>query len=76
MEETHFLIDRIIFFNSLIIILVGITMLFAPTQFNKWVNAMDRVIGLSDVKILSNRILWGIILLISATFLFYTAYPL
>ena len=51
-------------------------MLFAPTLFDKWVVTMDRVIGLFDIKVLSNRYLWGIILLISAIFLFYTAFTI
>ncbi len=70
----HTTIDYILLFSSLLIILFGIVILVAPTEFNKWAKAMDRVVGLFDVKILSNRIIWGIILLISASFLFYTAY--
>ena len=70
------LINLILLISSLLIILFGVVILIAPNEFNKWAKAMDRVIGLFDVKILSNRILWGIILLISASFLFYTAYSL
>lgn len=76
MEENYFLLNRILFINSIIVILAGVIMLFAPTQFDKWTKKMDRIIGLIDIKILSNRIMWGFILLISAVFLFYTAYSI
>lgn len=66
----------ILLISSLFLILFGVVMLFAPTLFDKWVVTMDRVIGLFDIKVLSNRYLWGIILLISAIFLFYTAFTI
>jgi len=75
LEDTN-LYDQILVVISLLIIMVGLIIFFAPTQFDKWTNTMDKVVGLLDIKILSNRIIWGIILLISAAFLFYTAYSL
>ena len=76
MFENTLLYNQVLIIISFLIILVGLVMFFAPTEFNKWTNTMDKVIGLFDVKILSNRILCGIILFISSVFLFYTAYSL
>ena len=76
MFENTLLYNQVLIIISFLIILVGLVKFFAPTEFNKWTNTMDKVIGLFDVKILSNRILWGIILFISSVFLFYTAYSL
>ena len=76
MFENTILYNQILIIISVLIILVGLIMFFAPTEFDKWTNTMDKVIGLFDVKILSNRIIWGIVLFISSAFLFYTAYSL
>ena len=76
MFENTLLYNQILIIISVLIILVGLIMFFAPTEFDKWTNTMDKVIGLFDVKILSNRIIWGIVLFISSAFLFYTAYSL
>lgn len=74
--NVDFVTNTILLTISILIILFGVLMLIAPNQFNKLSSALDRVIGLFDVKILSNRILWGIIMLISAAYLFYTTYSM
>jgi len=74
--NADYVTNTILLITSIMIILFGVLILIAPNLFDKLSNTLDRVIGLSDVKILSNRIIWGIILFISAIYLFYTAFSL
>ncbi|MFQ6607299.1 MAG: hypothetical protein ACE5EE_02045 [Fidelibacterota bacterium] len=76
MFEDYSVTNILLLIVSLLVILMGVLMLFAPSIFEKWMKSMDKVIALFDVKVLSNRFIWGIILLISAIFLFYTAFTL
>ncbi len=76
MENEFILTNMILLVISIIIIFLGLVILFAPARFDKLSRTLERVLGIFDVKILTNRILWGVIFCLSAVYLFYTAYSL